>query len=485
MPRVWLALLLGLAVAACGGGSAAPVNGTTPPAVEGPYLGPQPPRSQYAGRLVRSPQFNGAVTSDWEAPTCTAERQRRWVASMLWEDHLFYDELPNIQPGTFSGTVPAYFDALTVQGLPQRDRFSFVVPQALADGLFGTEPLAGLGLNLRYDAQGHLRVAAVEPNGPAAGVLARGDRIVQVNGTVVGPSLTQAQYNALFASAPGTQVMLDVRSTAGMDRSELLSTAFYAPQPIPVSTVLPGNIGYLKLTDFANPLAEFELFFAMDDFAQAGVQELVVDLRYNGGGYLFIASQLAYMTAGSAATQNQVFENLIYNDKRPNFAFPFIDVLIGLALPAAGGTELPALNLSRVHILTSQDTCSASEALVMGLRGIGVEVVLHGQSSCGKPYTFTQRNNCTWSYFPIEAEGRNAQGESVPLTGLPATCPAVDDLDQPLGDPAEGQLASALHHIATGQCLVQAFEGPLAAPPAGPDQALLGRSPAQRIKLVP
>src|SRR5690606_3946797 len=112
--------------------------------------------------------------------------------------------------------------------------------------------------------------------------------------------------------------------------------------------------------------------------------------------YLDIASQLAYMIAGGSRTAGQVFERIKFNDKYPNTnpitgaplqPTPFHATTIALG-NVAPGTPLPTLNLDRVYVLTTEATCSASEANINGLRGVDVDVYQIGSSTCGKPYGF-------------------------------------------------------------------------------------------------
>ncbi len=118
----------------------------------------------------------------------------------------------------------------------------------------------------------------------------------------------------------------------------------------------------------------------------------------------------------------------------------------------ASSAALPVLNLARVWVLSSADTCSASEAVVNGLRGVDVQVNIIGGTTCGKPYGFTAKDNCGISYFPIEFQGVNAKGFGDYANGFTPTCQVADDFGHELGDSAEGMLAAALSHRNTGQC---------------------------------
>jgi carboxyl-terminal processing protease len=157
------------------------------------------------------------------------------------------------------------------------------------------------------------------------------------------------------------------------------------------------------------------------------------------------------MVAGPARTDGKTFERLQYSDKRAaesqaiNATTPFFNA-------ATSGGALPSLNLGRVWVLQGPGTCSASEAIINGLRGVDVEVRTIGSTSCGKPYGFTARDNCGNSYFPIEFVGVNNKGQGDYANGFSATCPAADDLSKPQGDPTEGMLAAALYNRANNSC---------------------------------
>jgi carboxyl-terminal processing protease len=209
----------------------------------------------------------------------------------------------------------------------------------------------------------------------------------------------------------------------------------------------------------------------------------VIDLRYNGGGCLAIASQLAYMIAGEqppGTAFNQQQFNDKYPDVNPFFGEPkdpvgFIDGGIGFSLDPE--VALPALNLDKVYVLSTGATCSASEAVINGLRGIDVEVVLIGETTCGKPYGFYPFDNCGTTYFTIQFRGINEKGFGdyadgfspenaggsleTPIPG----CSVPDRYEDALGDPDELMLATALGHMQTGECPATATRRNRVAPP--------------------
>jgi len=239
-----------------------------------------------------------------------------------------------------------------------------------------------------------------------------------------------------------------------------------------VRTVDDGNglVGYLLFNDHI-ATAEGELFEAAQSLRDAGIQDLVLDLRYNSGGRLDIASELAYMIAGPARTAGRTFELLRFNDQHPTIdpvtgdpiePFGFLASAVGLTV--AQGTALPYLDLGRVFLLTGPETCSASESILNALRGIGVDVIQIGATTCGKPYGFYPTDNCGTTYFTVQFQGVNdvgfgdypdgfSPGNLPDAPGVPVPgCAVADDFDRALGDPLEARFAAALSWRQTGSC---------------------------------
>jgi hypothetical protein len=228
---------------------------------------------------------------------------------------------------------------------------------------------------------------------------------------------------------------------------------------IPTQT---GPVGYILFNDHL-PIAESQLIDAFTTLAQASVTDLVLDLRYNGGGLLAIASEVAYMIAGQVPTAGQDFERLQFNEKHrsinpvtgsPLTPVPFFDT-------ASTGQPLPTLNLQRVFVLTGSMTCSASESIINGLRGVNFQVIQIGSTTCGKPYGFYAKDHCGTTYFSIQFQGVNDAGFGeyadgfAPLNTMSAGgerlpgCSVRDDFSRALGDPLEQRLAAALEYRRT------------------------------------
>ncbi len=451
-------------LAACGGGGGGGGGGV---AALAPAATPIPPSSQFQGALLSTATAGGALTGDWNAATCTDSRQKNWVRSFLNEKYLFYRDAPltSIDPNTYSGAVESLFDAYTINGVPAKDRFSFVLTQAEADGTFvsGTPTDAGFVLRRDNNNGGIIRIAYVDPGSSAAAAgFMRGQVLATVDGASTAFSITQAQFDKLFNSPTGTTSVVGVQDSINAPIHNLTATtAAYSSSPLLTSFITPATsitpaTGYIAFSSFATPIGEVQLADTFKTFANAGVTSLIVDLRYNGGGYIDIASQMGYMVAGQARTSNRAFETLIYNDKRTaeNGSIPFTNIITNFFGNDARANEpLAALNLNTIYVLATGSTCSASEAFVSGLRGVNVQVVIIGSgNTCGKPYGFSQVNNCTLAYFALEFQGQNDQGAVVPVSGLAPTCQLSDDFDHQLGDPNERMLSGAFFHRFVHSC---------------------------------
>ena len=406
--------------------------------------------------------------------------ERRWVRAYMDEAYLWYREIPSVDAtrAEFNlADVPAsldnYFDALRTPALTasgkRKDQFSFTYPTAQWNALSQSGIVAGFGAEWVLGSvtpPRNIRIAYVDPGTPAAAaLLARGLTLVSVDG-VSADDNTAAGIDklneAIFSPTSGRSYSFVLRDGAGVDRTAQMTATQVTKTPVQNQQTIDtasGRVAYFTFNDHIGP-AEGQLVAAFDQIRQqVNVSDLVLDLRYNGGGFLYIASQVGYMIAGEARTSGRTFERLQFNDKRsaetndPANATPFFDTTSGFAgSGTTANAPLPQLNLDRVFVLAGPGTCSASESIVNALRGIDVQVVLIGSTTCGKPYGFTAKDNCGISYFPIEFQGVNDRGFGDYADGFTPTCSVADDFSRSLGDPAEGMLAAALAYRTTGAC---------------------------------
>jgi carboxyl-terminal processing protease len=420
----------------------------------------------------------------------TAADEKYWLRSWSHELYLWYDEIFDRDPeqdysafatSSYPTEPNAYFgllktDATTASGAA-KDKFHFVLDSQEWYELSQGGTTGGYGFELaviRSSSPRDVRIAYVHANSPAeAAGLLRGTQFIAIDGVSVIDGDPDT-LNAALSPAPGDvhtfDILLpgsDIVTQVSLEAGDITLDPVQETQVIETAT---GNVGYLAFHDHI-ATAELALMQDVQFLSEQGVSDLVIDLRYNGGGYLDIAGQLAYMVAG-AQTADQTFELLQFNDQYDGVnpvtgqtisPIPFHTTSLGFS--AASGQPLPTLNLDRVFVLTSSGTCSASEALINGLRGVGVEVIMIGNTTCGKPYGFYPTGNCGSTYFTVQFQGVNAVGfgdysDGFSPVAVPAAdrldqvpgCTVADDLDHLLGDPAEARLAAALYYRDNGSC---------------------------------
>ena len=412
--------------------------------------------------------------------------ENNYLRSHSNDTYLWYDEIVDRDPGLHS--TPDYFDLLKTDAVTPsgnfKDNFHFSIPtdEWIAQSQSGIS--SGYGMQVALISSSPPRQAVVaftEPGTPAtqAGAnLERGVEILTIDGVdVIFGSDSNTLNAGLFPDTVGEAHNFTVRDLDGTVRSFSMTSAVITSTPVQnVSTITTpgGKVGYFLFNDHI-ATAESGLIDAVTQLSADGITELVIDIRYNGGGFLDIASELAYMIAGAGQTSGETFEDVKFNDKHPVFnpitggiltPVPFHSRSQGFDATVATGSLLPSLNLGRVYVLTGSGTCSASESIINSLLGIDVEVIQIGSTTCGKPYGFFAASNCGTTYFTIQFQGVNAKGfgdypdgfspaNTVSDAGvLISGCSVGDDFTTALGDTAEARLAAALNHMDTGTCPV-------------------------------
>jgi C-terminal processing protease CtpA/Prc len=462
-----LAIFSTLAVlSACGGGGGG--GGGSPAAPAGVQ---NLVASAAVAGLCAAPRFGidpdtGAAFPDQPG---SLDTEKTWLRSWIDETYLWFDEVPTSLVAANYATPIAYFDALktpktTASGRP-KDRFHFTQDTAAYRALSQNGVALGYGAEfalLSAAPPRDVRVAFTQPGSPAAqAAVVRGEKVIEIDGIDIANGTNVAGLNAgLTPTREGEQHSFKLRAANGSDRTVTLTAGRITQSPVQNVKTIPtasGPVGYMLFNDHLET-AEAQLIAGVNQLQAAGITDLVIDMRYNGGGLLDVASELASMVSSPGATAGATFERLQSNSKNPfrltpaQANLPFHTSTRGFSTTA--GQPLPRLGLSRVTVLAGPDTCSASESVVNGLRGVGVTVNLVGGTTCGKPYGFFPEDNCGTTYFAIQFQGVNQQGFGDYGDGFAPTCVVADDFGHELGDPAEGRLAAALTLRGTGACPV-------------------------------
>lgn len=325
-----------------------------------------------------------------------------------------------------------------------QDRWSFVVEKSIWDNIVsGNNSDTGAEYGFANDNDLRVKLVYSQSSAGTQGVK-RGWKALKINGidatraniTAINAELKKESQNIVFQKPDGTQQTLTLKG--GNYKSD------YVMSP-KVFNVNGNNVGYFMFDSFLGEaiggqtakttLNDLDKVFA--DFRSKNVTELVLDLRYNGGGYGLVSNYLGNLIAPTSAA-GMVFASAVHNTK--NSKYNKTDSF----KPLANG-----LKLSRVSIITTSGTASASEELINGLKPV-MNVKLIGSTTHGKPvgyYGFPVMGNYV---FPVSLKNVNSVGFFDFFEGLPVDKTQTDDYTHDLGDPEEACLKTALAYIKTG-----------------------------------
>ncbi len=374
------------------------------------------------------------------AQDCSVVGQNTFVRERLDEFYLWYRELPEADPALFD-SPEAYLDRVRFR--PIDNRFSYITSRAASTAFYSASQSVGIGFTARQLQPGELRIAQVFPESAAdeAG-LRRGDYLLAIDGRPVSELLASGELGAaLGPSEPGYTLELTWRSIAG---DELTATVVKRPYTIPTvshSAVFDNDglpVGYVHLRNFVEPSTP-ALRRVFTEFHEQGVDDVILDVRYNGGGLIDVARYLGSLIGG-VHTNTRVFVEFIHNDKQSfrNRALRFEDLAAAIDVP-------------RLVVITSQSSASASELVINALEPF-IPVTLVGRRTFGKPVGQYGFEFCDKVLFPVSFLGVNAEGDGEYYDGLPVDCPMRDGLNRPLGNPEEARLAEALYFLRNGTC---------------------------------
>ncbi len=447
-----LALCFGIALflVGCGGGGGGGGGGGTATSDAGRSFAP----SASLANLCASPSPNTSVVQG------TVVQEKAYLRSFIDETYLWYRDVPSNLVAANYATAPLYFDVLktsarTASGVAV-DQFHWSQTTASWNAAQSGQA-EDYGIRWAALASSPPRnwlVADVAPNSPAAQAgIKRGYKVASVDGVDFVNANTQAEVDILNAGlSPGV---------AGVHRFVFygIPELSLTPAPYTVTTVQSvqtfatsnGTVGYFTF-DSQIAQSEGELIAAIAQLQAANVNDLVIDMRYNGGGLLYIASELAYMIAGPDRTAGKVFEQTVFNDKQSAYNAAYKFAFYGTT-PIS---SLPHLDLAHVTLLVTHGTASASESVINSLRGVDVTVDLIGANTRGKPYGFYPQDNCGYTYFAIQFKGVNNKGIGDYVDGFAPNCAVADDFNHARGDTAEGMLSGALSYRQTGVCPINA-----------------------------
>ena len=415
-----------------------------------------------AAALLGCGSSDGGVAGD---AACSNKGQKDFVLVAMQDWYLWNNLLPaniNVDDYASPESLLAFLTTFSPDDGSGRpiDDFSFIGSAAADQAFFGEGQFEGFGFSWRKLADNDFRITRVFEGSPAASgplPLARGQRFVALNGRTIAEIEAAEGFAAAFDTTPLDFTMREIDGVT--EFTSTIAVDIVTINPVPQWRVIDAGggrmVGYLELSTFistADPV--FDTVFA--EFRANGVNDVIIDLRYNGGGLVSTAELLGDFLGGDVA-ENLTFSKTLFNDDRAaaNNDEEFFELLGN------------SLSLSRLVVIATQGTASASELVTNGMAP-HVEVVIVGDRTFGKPVGQVGFEFCEKILRPTAFQTVNADDFGDYFGGLPVTpgCSANDDLNVEIGAAADPNMVAALGYLDTGAC-------PPAAAPLGQTKSLL------------
>ncbi len=449
-------LVIAALLASCGGGGGSGSSGSGSSGSGGTAVAPTPTPSPIP---VSTP-----TPSPTTAGGCSLRARQDWLLAQMNEWYLFPETLPTMLDPSRYTTLDDYLDALTATARAQRrDRhFSYVTSVAEENAYYSAGTTGGFGVRLTFDGANRLMVTEAFEGGPAlqAGI-DRGAEIVGVGYSsdsvrTVASYVAAGDQTAFYqAIDPGTANATRVFrvSSGGTTRDVTLRTADFDLSPVSprygTKVIDDGGrkVGYVNLRTFIGT-ADDQLRAAFATFKAQGVTNVIVDLRYNGGGLLATAATFTdLLGANRTSADVQTYVAFRPSKSSENETIYF-------------RRETNAIAPAKIAFIGTGGTASASEYVINAMIPyLHTNAALIGTNTYGKPVGQIALDNpaCPDDRLRVIAFAlQNAARQGDYYDGLAskveASCQATDDLRHAMGDPSESSTRAALDYLAGRSC---------------------------------
>ena len=385
---------------------------------------------------------------------CTLQNRKKFVYDVMHDSYFWADETKEVDY-TDNQRYPDEETLLDDLRNP-KDRFSFIMDLKEYDDFFEAGKSVGFGiffeplvedLNSSTQRVDALALLLVYPGSPAdkAG-LKRSDLIVGLdNHTIDEIYQDDRLFNYYFETSESITALFHIVRSDGTEINVNVTKAEYDVKSVIKTSlfdVARHKVGYLLFQAFVGS-SEQELNAAFAQFHEEDIDNLILDLRYNGGGYVYIARQLASLIGGWYSS-GKIFNQALFNQKYSDYndvTYFYYYLFRQLSLP-------------RLYVITTGMTCSASELIINALRAsvVGVEVIQIGTPTCGKPYAMIGSAYCDKYLLPVQVKNVNADGIGDYVDGLIPECESEDDYFHDFADPKEDSFAQVLYYIQNERC---------------------------------
>ena len=398
------------------------------------------------------PQSSNQMFSVAAPQTCNLQSRKKFVYDVMHDSYLWADETPVVdyEDNTTYPDETALLEALRKRPY---DRFSFIMSAQEYNDFFEAGKNMGYGIYFQIEITDDQNVTALDllmvyPGSPAdkAG-LRRTQKIIGIDSYTIDQVFKDENLTRhYFEEDKPVTAHFRVQEQNGTVHIVTVTKAEYNAKSVIKRTIIETadhkKVGYLLFQSFVGT-SEEELNEAFAYFQTEEIDDLVLDLRYNGGGYIYIANQLGSLIGGWRSS-NKIFNKIVFNEKysRYNAETRFRYLPKSISLP-------------KVYILSTENTCSASELVINAFRAqsVDVDVIQIGSRTCGKPYGMYPLYYCDRYLLAVQTKNSNADDEGDYYNGLPPVCDAADDITHDFASPQETMFASALYYIENGTCM--------------------------------
>ncbi len=370
------------------------------------------------------------------------------------DSKLLKDAPADIKPDEYFNSL--LYDSTMVNPRTTRefDRWSFMVPYSefksvLVDGEYKS---FGYFLALTPD-RSSIRVCFTYAGSPMANAgiergyeLKRigGKELIRMSNKEINEELAKETNRFVFADRQGNVLSEKTISASALKINPILSQKTY--------TVDGKKVGYIVYNTFITT-SKNDIVAALQEFND--VDEFVLDLRYNGGGDVSVADAICeHLLPASAGTDSVDFTKYAYSERTNTVGFSGLKDEVHKIKRNA-----KAMDISRLFVIVSDMTASASEEVINGMKPFVDEVILVGTKTEGKPVGMLvwpdKSNNPQWAIAPITFRIDNKNGEGSYFAGISPTYKVEDDLYHDFGvDPqtlqGEENLQTIMEYIQTG-----------------------------------
>ena len=368
-----------------------------------------------------------------DPPPSTEIKARDQFYELMNEWYLWYNEMPDVDKSQYD--TPE--DLLEAMRYLPKDIYSYIMSKQEYESRMIEGKYIGHGFSWGFDDNGNVRIIFVFKDSPLYDEGVRrgwiiskvnGTPITTVNGSTIFGDKTVGYENTIEFITPADSTVLITTAKKEIQRNSVL---YYDTLHVNGTVT-----AHMVFQEFMQPSTE-EFTEVFSFFNSTGATEMILDLRYNPGGFMDVATLLASLITGEN-TSGEIFTKFIYNDKKSdeNSSAIFEE-------------KTNSLNLNRVIILTTGGTASASEALINGLKP-HIDVKTIGDATYGKPVGMRVFQYEDYVFLPISFRIANSEDESEYYDGIQPDALCNDDFTRAFDNREEACLKEAIYYLENG-----------------------------------